>query len=91
MSGGYGDLEGSDQREHRIVSIYDNVSESQSQVDGAVGEPAIFRASIQWGLPGQRADRAACSSAGHGQASEIIQAFSLVGLYRAWHLLHPSA
>jgi 8-oxo-dGTP pyrophosphatase MutT (NUDIX family) len=25
------------------------------------------------------------------QASEIVQAFSLVGLYRAWHLLHPSA
>ena len=24
------------------------------------------------------------------QASEIVQAFSLVGLYRAWHLLYPS-
>ena len=24
------------------------------------------------------------------QASAIVQAFSLVGLYRAWHLLYPS-
>ena len=31
----------------RAVSTYDNVSESQSQIDGPVGGPPIFRASIQ--------------------------------------------